>query len=57
MDHFLIFVFRVCHAFMSVHCSLVVTCSERVILLALMCVIFYCVLSLSCVVSWVRCGT
>ena len=35
--------FRVCHAFLSVHCSLVVTCWERASLLALMCV-FYCVL-------------
>ena len=49
--------FRVCHAFMSVHCSLVITCWERDNLFALVCVMFYCVLSLSHVVSWVRCGT
>ena len=53
----LLFMFRVCHAFLSVHCSLVVTCWEWVNLLALLCVIFYCVLSLSCVVSGVRRGT
>ena len=35
--------FRVWHAFLSVHCSLVVTCSERAGLLALLYVMFYCV--------------
>ena len=35
--------FRVCRVFLSVHCSLVVTCSERADLLALLCVMFYCV--------------
>ena len=35
--------FRVCHAFLSDHCSLVVTCWERANLLALLCVVFYCV--------------
>ena len=35
--------FRVCHAFLSVHCSPVVTCWERADHLALLCVIFYCV--------------
>ena len=35
--------FRVCHAFFSVYCSLVVTCMERAGLLALLCVMFYCV--------------
>ena len=35
--------FRVSHAFLSVHCSLVVTCWERAGLLALLCVMFYCV--------------
>ena len=35
--------FRVCHAFLSVHCSLVVTCWERAGLLALLYVMFYCV--------------
>ena len=39
---FLLFMFRVCHAFMSVHCSLVVTCWERADLLALLYVMFYC---------------
>ena len=34
---------RVCHAVLSVHCSLVVTCSERANLLALLCVMFSCV--------------
>ena len=33
----------VCHVFMSVHCSIVVTCWERAGLLALMYVTFYCV--------------
>ena len=51
MDHFLLFMFRVCHAFLSVQCSCVVTC------LTLLCVDFCCVLSLSHEVSWVRCGT
>ena len=35
--------FRVCHAFLSVHCSFVVTCWERANILALLCVMFYCV--------------
>ena len=42
MDHFLVFVFRVCHVFLSVRCSLVVTCWETADLLALLCVMFYC---------------
>ena len=54
VDHFL-FIFRVCHVFLSVHCSLVATCWERVDLLALLYLIFYCVLLLSHVVSWVMC--
>ena len=33
----------VCRVFLSVHCSLVVTCWERAGLLALLCVMFYCV--------------
>ena len=41
MDQF--FVFRVCHVFLSVRCSLEVTCWERADLLALLCVMFYCV--------------
>ena len=50
---FLLFMFRVCHAFLSVHCSLVVTCSERADLLALLYVIFVCVLV---TLPWVRCS-
>ena len=42
----LLFKFRVCHAFLSVHCSLVVTCGERANLLALLYVMFSWVLSL-----------
>ena len=37
------FLFRVCHAFLSIHCSLVVTCKERANLLALLYVMFSCV--------------
>ena len=40
---FLLFMSRVCHAFLSVHCSLVVTCSDMANLLAVLCVMFYCV--------------
>ena len=40
---FLLFAFRVCRAFLSVHCSLVGNCWERADLLALLCVMFYCV--------------
>ena len=53
MDHFLLFMFRVCHACLSVKCSLVVTCWGRAILLALLFVVFCCVLSLSHVFYWV----
>ena len=35
--------FHVCHAVLSVHCSLLVTCWERANLLALLYVMFYCV--------------
>ena len=42
--------FHVCHAFLSIHCSLVVTCWERAGLLALLYVIF------SCVVVTLPCG-
>ena len=35
--------FRVCHAVLSDHCSLVVTCWERANLLAILCVMFSCV--------------
>ena len=34
--------FRVCHAFLSVLCNLVVTCWERAGHLTLLCVEFYC---------------
>ena len=56
---FLLFMFCICHAFLSVHCNLVVTCCERDNLLALLYVMwcFLVFLSLSNVVPWVRCGT
>ena len=44
-------------AFASVHCCLVVTCWERSDLLALVCDVKLCFMSLSHVVSWVRSGT
>ena len=47
----------VCHTVLSVPCSLVVTCWERADLLALLYVMFLVFLSLSDIVSWVRCGT
>ena len=54
---FSLFMFRVYRVFLSVHCSLVVNCWERADLLALLTyVMFYCVLSLSHVMAWVRCG-
>ena len=40
---FLLFMFHVCHAFLSVHCSLMVTCWEKAYLFALLCMMFYCV--------------
>ena len=46
----------VCHAFASVHCCLVATYWKSAGLLALF-VMSNCDLSLSHVVSWVRCGT
>ena len=57
MDPFcyLCFMF-VCHTVLSVSCSLVVTCKERAGLLALLYVMFSCVLLLSHMVSLVRCG-
>ena len=55
--NFLLFMFGVCHALLSVHCSLVVTCCKRDDLLALLCVMFSCGFVTSHVVSWVRCGT
>ena len=36
----MLFMSRVCHAFASVHCCLVVTCWERAGLLALMCDVY-----------------
>ena len=51
---FLLFMFRVCHAFLSVHCSLVVTCWERAGHLALLYVMFNCVFV---TLSWVKCVT
>ena len=55
---FLWFVFRVFlwHTVLSVHCSLVDTCWDRADLLAL-CIVFLEFLSLSLMVSCVRCGT
>ena len=48
----------VCHPVLtSIYCSLVVTCWERTDLLALLYVMFHCVLSLPGGVSWVKCGT
>ena len=48
--------FRVCHAFFSVHCSLVGTCWERANLLVCFYVnlFFLCVLTISLVVPFVR---
>ena len=49
---FLLFMLRVCHAVLSVHCSLVVTCCERANLLAILCVMFSCVfVTFPCVVQ------
>ena len=50
----LLFISRVCHAFLPVHCS---TCWERADFLARLYVSFSCVLSASHVVSLVRYGT
>ena len=52
----MVFVSCVSHAFASVHCCHVVTCWERVDLLAFVGDV-YCVFVTSHVVSWVRCGT
>ena len=54
---FVLFMSWVCHAFVSVHCWLVLTCWERADLLALVCDVQLCFWSLSHVVSWVRCGS
>ena len=45
----MLFMSRVCHAFASVHCCLVVTCWERADLLALVCGVFNFV-TLPCVI-------
>ena len=50
------FMFHDYYVFLSVHCSLVVTCWERADLLALVYMMFFVFLSLSHVVSCVRCG-
>ena len=42
---------------LPVPCSLVIICWERADLLAFLCVMLSCVLSLSLMVSRVRCGT
>ena len=54
---YLLFMFRVCHVFLSVHCSLVVTCGEGLAscLSSMLC--FIVIVSLFHMVSWVRCGT
>ena len=44
----MLFMFRVCHAFLSFHCSLVATCWERAGLLALLCVMFYVFVTFMC---------
>ena len=56
---FLLFMFHVClcYAVLSVACSLMIICWEKAGLSVLLCVAFSCVLSLSHMVSWVRCGT
>ena len=40
----LLFMFRVCLVFLSVHCNLVVTCWERTEFLVVLYVMFYCVM-------------
>ena len=40
---FFLFLFGICHAFLSVYCSLVVTCRERANLLVPVYVMFSCV--------------
>ena len=52
---FVLFMSCVIHAFASIHCGLLFTCWERVDLLALVGNV-YCILLLSHVVSWARCG-
>ena len=59
MDPFLLFIFHIClyYTVLSVPCRLAITCSETAELLALLYVILNCVLSLSHMVSLVRCDT
>ena len=45
------------YAVFSIPCSHVITFKEMAGILALLCVVFNCVLSLSCIASWVRCAT
>ena len=56
---FLLFMFHVClyYAVLSFPCSIVIICWERADLLVFFFVMFSCVLSLSLMVSRVRCGT
>ena len=55
----LLFMFHVCHYYtvLSVPTILVITCWESDDLLSLLCMMFPCVLSLSHMVSQIRCGT
>ena len=55
---FLLFMLQVClcYTVLSVSCSIVITCWDRAGLLALLCGMFPCVLSLSHIVPWVLCG-
>ena len=59
VDPFLLFMFHVglCFAVLSVSCSLVIPRSARAGLLAHSCVVFCVLLSLSHMVSRIRCGT
>ena len=51
------FMFHVCfYAVLSVLCSLVITCWDRVDLLVVLCLMIFCVLSLSNMMAWVRYG-
>ena len=44
----MLFMSYVCHAFVSVHCCLVVTCWERAYLLALVCDVWLCFCHFPC---------
>ena len=58
VEMFMLSMFHVCfcYATLSVPCSLAVTCCQKADLLALLCVVYYCVLLLSHMVSQIRCG-